>query len=164
MSSGYAAGRRSTRRARPDSPAARDPDFLTTHRVAEMVIMARSTSGPDVVGAIVRGARDLHDLEIVGILDVLLWDLALIGDAVALAHHHLAEPLDFGAKPAAHHEDQMKAGVVRGARGAAARLELLDGAPDGPADAAVGRFREPEIAIFQKRPQGLARPVGAVAP
>src|SRR6185295_2312128 len=111
-------------------------------RNRKSVIMARPTSGRDVVGAIVRGARDLHDLEIVGILDVRLRDLALIGDAVALAHHDLAEPLKFGAKPAAHHEDQMKAGVVRMARGAAARLELLDGAPDGPADAAVGRFRE----------------------
>ena len=107
------------------------------------VIIGALDVGPNVVGAIVRGARDLHDLEIVGILDVRLRDLALIGDAVALAHHHLAEPLEFGAKPAAHHEDQMKAGVVRVARGAAARLELLDGAADGPADAAVGRFREP---------------------
>src|SRR3982074_3905302 len=107
--------------------------------------MARSTSGPDVVGAIVRRARDLDYLEIVGIFDVLLRDLALIGDAVALAHRHLAEPFELGAEPAAHHEDQVKAGVVRVTRCAAARLELLDGAAEGPADPAPGRFRQPAI-------------------
>src|SRR6478735_2424584 len=121
-------------------------------------------SGHDIVGAIVRRARDLHDLEIVGIFNVLLRDLALIGDAVALPHRHLSEPLEFGAEPAAHDEDQVEAGVVGVARCAAARLELLNGAPDGAADAALGRFREPEIAIFQKGPQALARPIGAVEP
>src|SRR3981081_1441914 len=84
-------------------------------------------SGHDVVGAIVGRTRDLHDLEVVGILDVLLRDLALVDDAVALARHHLAKPLELAAEPAAHHEDQMKTGVVGVARGAAARLELLDG-------------------------------------
>ena len=55
--------------------------------------------------------------------------------------------LELGSEPAAHHEDQMKAGIVRVARSAAARLELLDRAADRPADASLGRFREPEIAI-----------------
>ena len=118
----------------------------------------------NVLGAIIRRRRDLHDLEIVGIFDVLLRDFALIGNAVALAHHHLAEPLELGAEPAAHHEDQMKAGVVIVPLGSAAGLELLDGPTDGPADAAFGGFRQAEIAIFQKRPQALARPVGAVEP
>jgi hypothetical protein len=46
----------------------------------------------------------------------------------------------------------------------AARLELLDGAADGAADAAFGRLGEAEIAIFQKRPQALACPVRALEP
>src|SRR5262249_59410979 len=58
----------------------------------------------------------------------------------------------------------MKAGVVRMARAAPAGLELLDGAADRPADAALGRFRESEIAIFEERPQAFARPLGAVDP
>src|SRR5882757_746769 len=121
-----------------------------------------SPSAFDVLGAVVGRRRDLHDLEIVGIFDVLLRDLALVGDAIALADHHLAQPLELGTKPAAHHEDQMKAGVVGVARGAAARLELLDGAADGAADTALGRFREAEIPVFQKRPQALARPMGTL--
>src|SRR5258708_28554484 len=128
------------------------------------VVKSGMGSTLDVLGAIVRRRRDLHDLEIVGIFDVLLRDLALIGDAVALAHRHLAQPFELGAKPAAQHEDQMKAGVVGVARGAAARLEFLDGAADGSAAGALGRFREPEIAILQKRPQALARPLGALEP
>src|SRR5216684_5904450 len=44
------------------------------------------------------------------------------------------------------------------------RLELLDGAADGPADAAFGGLCQAEIAIFQERPQAVAGPVGAVEP
>src|SRR5262249_15837495 len=101
------------------SPAAQTiHDMMTPPTGSE----GRSLRRLDVVRAIVRRAGDLHHLEIVGILDVLLRDLALVSHAVALPHHHLAEPFELGAEPAAHHEDQMKSGVVGVPRGAAARL------------------------------------------
>ena len=54
-------------------------------------VTRRSSSPFNVLGGIIRRRRDLHDLEVVGVFDVLLRDFALIDQAVALAQHHLAE-------------------------------------------------------------------------
>src|SRR5215470_2548693 len=124
----------------------------------------RTCSALDVVGAVIRRHGDLHDLEIVRIFDVLLRNFAFVRQAVSRAQHHLAQVFELAAKPAAHHEDHVKAHVVGMARGAASRLEFLDRPSDRRTEAPVRRFGEPEVTIFQERPQPLGGPGRAFVP